>query len=69
MNEKDRLHKAIDHAIETHYEIHNRIINTQKALYAHKNVCILGTGEFFEDCATPEHLLRFEYVGDNNPER
>lgn len=69
MNKKKRLHEAIDYAIETHYKIHTRAINVQNALYSHKNVCIFGTGEFFEDCAIPEHMRRFEYVGDNNPER
>lgn len=69
MNGKERLNQAIDYAIESNYKIHDRAIDIQNALYSHKNVCIFGTGEFFEDCATPEHLLRFEYVGDNNPER
>lgn len=69
MNEKERLNQAIDYAIESNYKIHDRAIDIQNALYSHKNICIFGTGEFFEDCATPEHLLRFEYVGDNNPER
>ena len=69
MQAKERLNRAIDYAIATHYEIHERAIMVQNALYSHKNVCIFGTGEFFEDCATPEHMRRFEYVGDNNPER
>lgn len=69
MSERERLSKAIDYAIETHYEIHERAKRVQKALYSHKNVCVFGTGEFFNDCATPEHLYRFEYVGDNDPEQ
>lgn len=69
MCEKERLHKAIDYAIETHYKIHDRAIDIQNALYSHKNVCVFGTGEFFEDCAIPEHMRRFEYVGDNDPKR
>jgi FkbM family methyltransferase len=67
MNYKDRLKAAIDEAIRTNYEIHERAINVRTALYSHKNVCIFGTGEFFDDCATLEHLERFEYVADNDP--
>lgn len=66
---KERLHKAVDYAIQTHYKTHERALEIRKTLYSHKNVCVFGTGEFFEDCATPEHMRRFEYVGDNNPER
>lgn len=66
---KKRLNEAVDYAIETHYKVHNRAIEVQEALYSHKNVCVFGTGEFFEDCATPEHMRRFEYVGDNDPKR
>lgn len=69
MLNKERLNHAVDYAIDTHYEAHRRAIDVQKALHSHKHVCIFGTGEFFNDCATPEHLLRFEYVGDNNPEQ
>ena len=69
MKYKEKLDKAVDYAIETHYAIHQRAIDIGNDIYAHKNVCIFGTGEFFEDCATQEHLLRFEYVGDNNSER
>lgn len=69
MDIKEQLNRAIDYAIETHYEVHQRAINIHKALYSHKNVCVFGTGEFFEDCAIPLHLRRFEYVGDNNPDR
>lgn len=64
---KKRLNKAVDIAISTDYRIHDRAVQVRNALYAHKNVCIFGTGEFFEDCATQEHLTRFEYVSDNNP--
>ncbi len=69
MQIKERLNKAVDYAIETHYEIHRRAVEIRKKLYSHRDVCIFGTGEFFEDCADQEHVLRFEYVGDNNPER
>lgn len=65
----ERLHKAVDYAIDTHYKIHQRAIEMTRVLYTHKNVCVFGTGEFFEDCADMEHLQRFEYVGDNNSER
>lgn len=64
---KKRLKQAIEYAIESNYEIHNRAIDVYKSVYQHKNICIFGTGEFFEDCAIPEHLRRFEYVGDNDP--
>lgn len=67
MDNKERLGKAVDYAIESNYEIHNRAIDVYKSVYQHKNICIFGTGEFFEDCAIPEHLRRFEYVGDNDP--
>lgn len=67
MDYKEILNNAVDYAIETHYEIHNRAINVYNNIYKHKNICIFGTGEFFEDCATQEYLRRFEYVGDNNP--
>lgn len=69
MKAKERLNKAVDYAIKTHYQIHERAIEVQEALYSHKNVCIFGTGEFFEDCADQEHVRRFEYVGDNDPKR
>lgn len=69
MSKREQLNRAIDYAIDTHYEAHQRAIDVYKALYSHKYVCIFGTGEFFDDCATPEHMRRFEYVGDNNPER
>lgn len=69
MQRKNRLNNAIDYAIKTHYEAHNRAIKVQNAVYSHKNICVFGTGEFFEDCADQEHLCRFEYVGDNNPQR
>lgn len=69
MQEKERLNQAIDYAIESNYKIHDRAIEITNALYSHKNVCFFGTGEFFEGCATPEYMGRFEYVGDNNPER
>lgn len=69
MDLRERLHAAVDYAIATHYQIHKRAIEVQNALYAHDNVCIFGTGEFFEDCATAEHMRRFEYVGDSNPEK
>lgn len=64
---KELLNRAVDYAIETHYQIHQRAIETKERLYSHKNVCVFGTGEFFRDCADEEHLSRFEYVGDNNP--
>lgn len=65
---KTRLNNAVDIAIATKYAIHDRAIEVGRKLYSHKNVCIFGTGEFFADCATAEHLERFEYVSDNNPE-
>lgn len=69
MEKKSRLKKAIHYAIESNYKIHERALEVKNALYSHKNVCIWGTGDFFEGCATTEYILRFEYVGDNNPEQ
>lgn len=66
---KQRLNEAIDYAVKTNYAAHERAITVIQDVYAHKNICIFGTGEFFEDCADMEHVERFEYVGDNNPER
>ena len=68
MSWKERLNEAIDYAIEVHDEVSGLVGKVHSSLYAHKNVCVFGTGEFFNDCATEEHLRRFEYVGDNNPE-
>lgn len=66
---RERLNEAVDYAIKTNYAAHERAVNISKTLYSHKNICIFGTGEFFEDCADLEHVQRFEYVGDNNPDR
>lgn len=66
---KQRLNEAIDYAVRTSYVVHERAISIREDVYSHKNICIFGTGEFFEDCADVEHVQRFEYVGDNNPER
>lgn len=66
---RTRLNNAVDYAIETNYAAHGRALEVAQKLYSHKNICIFGTGEFFEDCADMEHVNRFEYVGDNNPER
>lgn len=69
MNNIERLEKAINYAIESSYDIYNRQIEVQRALYSHKTVCIFGTGKFFEDCGIEEYMLRYEYVCDNNQEK
>ena len=66
LNQKERLNQVIDQVIENHYEIYNRQPEVRRKLYSHKNVCVFGTGEFFEDCADDEHIERFEYVSDND---
>ena len=67
MNYVQRLNDALDYAVDTNYDVWNRQNDIRKDIYSHKNVVVLGTGEFFDDCAIPMHLLRFEYCGDNNP--
>ena len=64
-----RLKEAVQYAIDTNYSIWNRQNEIRKEIYSHKNVCVFGTGEFFDDCADDEHLLRFEYCADNNPQK
>lgn len=64
---KKLLAEGIQYAIDTDFCIHNRAIECRKHLYAHKNICIFGTGNMFRGCANPEFVERFEYVSDNNP--
>ena len=68
MNYKDKLNSVVDHAINTNYAIHERAPKVWNAVSTHE-VCVFGTGEFFNDCADDEHLAHFEYVCDNNPEK
>ena len=61
---KNKLIKAINYAIESDYEIYKKQLKINKRLEDAQNVCIFGTGGFFEgyNC----YLKKYDYVIDND---
>ncbi|SHJ39577.1 methyltransferase, FkbM family [Clostridium cavendishii DSM 21758] len=65
MNYINKIEEAIKYAIDTNYEIYNRQIKVRTRFSEAKNICIFGTGEFFDDCFGHPGF-DFQYVCDND---
>ncbi|WP_026888270.1 FkbM family methyltransferase [Clostridium beijerinckii] len=65
MDYLSKIEEAVKYAVDTNYEIYDRQIKVRKRFSEAKNICIFGTGEFFDDCS--EHPgFTFKYVSDND---
>lgn len=62
-----RLNRAIDFAIETNNAVFYKAIKVNQRIDHAKNVCVFGTGGFFE--GYHGYLKRIDFVCDNNQEK